>query len=187
MDVPGFKTTRRVTARWICRSLIGCAVAIATLAGLARAAEVPRKAAVFNFELIDTSLEGEMRGVQDAETARLALISDYLREYLAKSGKYTIIDIAPAAKDIQEAGYIHTCNGCDADIARSLGADMAITGTVQKVSNLILNVNIYTRDAATGDRTAAMSVDIRGNTDKSWLRGVSYIVRNRLTADPPPE
>jgi hypothetical protein len=24
------------------------------------------------------------------------------------------------------------------------------------------------------------SVDIRGNTDESWSRGISYLVRNRL-------
>ena len=187
MNDSGFETGRRAAVRWICHSLIGCAFAIAALVGAAQSDEGARKAAVFDFELIDTSLEGEMRGPQDAETARLALISDYLREKLAESGKYVIVDTAPAATAIQAAGYIHTCNGCDADIARSLGADIAVTGTVQKVSNLILNVNIYTRDAATGERTAAMSVDIRGNTDKSWLRGVSYIVRNRLTADPAPE
>ena len=43
---------------------------------------------------------------------------------------------------------------------------------MQKVSNLILNINIYVRDAETGDLVAAASADIRGNTDKSWSRGV---------------
>lgn len=183
MDASKFETGHRATAGRIFWLLIGCALAVAAVAGVARAEEGVRKAAVFDFELIDTSLEGEMRGEQDAETARLVLISDYLREKLAESGKYSIVDTAPAATAIQAAGYIHTCNGCDADIARSLGADIAFTGTVQKVSSLILNVNIYARDAATGERTAAMSVDIRGNTDESWTRGVRYIVKNRLLAE----
>ena len=55
-----------------------------------------------------------------------------------------------------------------------------MTGTVQKVSNLILNINLYERDVASGDLLRAMSVDIRSNTDKSWTRGVSYLVRNRF-------
>jgi hypothetical protein len=38
-----------------------------------------------------------------------------------------------------------------------MGAEMAITGTVQKVSNLILNMNIYVRDASSGATIAAMS------------------------------
>jgi len=51
---------------------------------------------------------------------------------------------------------------------------------VKKVSNLILVINLYVRDAATEKVIMAFSVDVRGNTDKSWSRGVSYIVRNRL-------
>ena len=38
-----------------------------------------------------------------------------------------------------------TCN-----MRSGLGADLAITGVVQKVSNLILNINIYVRDVHTG-------------------------------------
>ena len=59
-----------------------------------------------------------------------------------------------------------------------------MTGTVHKVSNLILNINVTVRDAGSGQAVRAGSVDIRGNTDESWLRGVSYLVRNRLL-DPP--
>jgi hypothetical protein len=53
---------------------------------------------------------------------------------------------------------------------------------VQKVSNLILNVNIYVRDVATENLVARMSADFRGNTDESWSRAVEYLVRNRLLA-----
>lgn len=144
-----------------------------------RADEVVR-VAVFDFELIDTSLEGEVSGAREDEQKRLVLISDLLRRMLADSGRYDVVDIAPAAEKIAAAGYIHGCNGCDATIARELGAEQAMTGTVQKVSNLILNINVYVRDAETAKRLKAMSVDIRSNTDKSWSRGVSYIVRNRL-------
>lgn len=182
MDASTFVLPRRAAARWTGRSLIALALAVAPVAGAVRAEET-RRAAVFDFELIDTSLEGEKRGRQDAETARLALISDYLRNLLADSRKFVIIDSAPAAAAIESAGHIHACNGCESDIARSLGADIAVTGTVHKVSNLILSVNIYTRDAATGERIAAMSVDIRGNTDDSWTRGVRYIVKNRMLAE----
>ena len=64
----------------------------------------------------------------------------------------------------------------------SFGADLAITGVVQKVSNLILNINLYLRDVHTGRLIAAMSADLRGNTDESWSRTTSYLVRNRLLA-----
>jgi hypothetical protein len=51
---------------------------------------------------------------------------------------------------------------------------------VQKVSNLILNMNIYVRDVADGRVLASMSADMRGNTDESWSRTVDWLVRNRL-------
>ena len=89
-------------------------------------------------------------------------------------------DLSEAAAAIKAAGHLYGCNGCEAEIARSLGADFAFTGTVKKVSNLILVINLYVRDAATEKVILAFSVDVRGNTDKSWSRGVSYIVRNRL-------
>jgi hypothetical protein len=66
--------------------------------------------------------------------------------------------------------------------SRQLGADLEITGVVQKVSNLILNINIYLRDVHSGQLITAMSADMRGNTDESWLRALAYLVRNRLLA-----
>ena len=170
------------TLRSLCALFLG-SVVILTAVPTCSAAEAPPKAAVFDFELIDTSLEGEMMGSRPDEQARLGLISDLLREALTDSGRFEVVGVAPAAGQIRDAGYLHGCNGCDAVIARGLGADLAITGTVQKVSNLILNINIYVRDAASGKRLRAMSADIRGNTDKSWSRGLSYLVRNRLLRD----
>ena len=63
-------------------------------------------------------------------------------------------------------------------LAQRIGAELAITGTVQKVSNLILNMNIYVRDAT----IAAMSADMRGNTDETWSRTLNWLVHNRLLA-----
>ena len=143
-------------------------------------AEAPVSLAVFDFELVDTSYEGEKSGVNADETRRLALIGALLRERLKESGRYTLVDMAPAAAKIKNAGIIHSCNGCDADIARSLRAAFAVTGKVQKVSNLILNINVYVRDAATGKLATAMSADIRGNTDQSWTHGIKWLVRRRF-------
>lgn len=141
------------------------------------------KIAAFDFELIDTSLEGEVGGERADQQNRLGLITEDLRKRLTDSGRYRVIDIEPARARITDAGYLHGCVRCASAIARDLGADQALTGTVQKVSNLILNINLYLYDAEGGDLLRAMSVDIRGNTDESWLRGISYLVRNRFLKD----
>jgi hypothetical protein len=137
--------------------------------------------AVFDFELIDTSLEGEIRGARPDEQARLGQLSLQLRERLKDSGRFSLVDIAPVAAEAQ-ASNLQGCGGCDTGLARRVGAELSITGTVQKVSNLILNMNLYVRDASTGATLAAMSADMRGNTDESWFRTLDWLIRNRLLA-----
>jgi hypothetical protein len=145
--------------------------------GLPSAAERP--IAVFDFELIDTSLEGELKGPRRDEQARLASTSDRLRQRLAESGQFVVIDIAPVAAQAR-ASNLQACGGCDTRLAKTIGAELAVTGTVQKVSNLILNMSIYIRDVQSGQSVAAMTADLRGNTDESWSRTLDWLVRNRL-------
>jgi hypothetical protein len=121
------------------------------LVGAAPARADPPKVAVFDFELFDTSLQGETDGPRADEHDRL-----------------------------QRTAEQQACGGCDVQYARQLGADLSVTGLVQKVSNLILNMNIYVRDVHTGQIVTAMSADLRGNTDESWSRAASYLLRNQL-------
>ena len=137
--------------------------------------------AVFDFELIDTSLEGETNGLRADEQTRLIRLSDQLRQRLRESGRFTLLDVTPVAGDAQ-ASNLQACGGCDTRLAKRIGAELAITGTVQKVSNLILNMNIYVRDASSGATIVAMSADMRGNTDETWSRTLDWLVRNRLLA-----
>ena len=146
----------------------------------ARAAEPP-KLAVFDFEMIDSSLDGEVYGTRPDERERLARVGDQLRKELGESGKFRIIDIAPVNAAAHQSN-LQACGGCDAKLAQQLGADLYITGVVQKVSNLILNVNVYLHDAQTGRLVTAASVDMRGNTDESWSRATRYLLRERLLA-----
>ena len=69
------------------------------------------------------------------------------------------------------------------DFAIKAGADRAAWGTVQKVSNLILNINVYIEDARQKKMEFVRSVDIRGNTDESWQRGLDYMLRHYLLRD----
>ena len=141
----------------------------------------PPKAAVFDFELLDTSLQGEVDGPRADEQRRLKEVTEQLRKALAEAGKFVVVDIAPV-NAAAHASNLQACGGCDVQYAGQLGADLAITGLVQKVSALILNMNIYLRDAHTGQLITSMSADFRGNTDESWSRAASYLLRNRLLA-----
>lgn len=138
------------------------------------------RAVVFDFELIDTSLEGDY-GKRDDEQKRLQLMSDYLRDALTRKGLYEVVDVAPVRDAAKKVKSLHDCNGCVEQIAAPLNVEFALIGYVQKVSNLILNVNVEIRNAKTGTQLKVFSADIRSNTDQSWLRGLSFIVDNRLS------
>lgn len=144
---------------------------------------IPVRVAVLDFELVDTSLEGASYGVDKAETRRLLLISNLLHDLLAESAEYEIVDLSPAAAQLADAGFIHSCNGCETTIARSVGADRVITGTVHKISTLVLGIQMAERDVATGEVLRVVAAQIRGNTDQSWTHGLRWLVRNRLLAE----
>jgi Protein of unknown function (DUF2380) len=148
-------------------------------APVAGAAE-PARLALFDLELVDSSLQGEMSGADPAEEARLRMVQEELRVRLEESGRFQLVDTTAVGEQIEAAGVLWSCNGCEVAIARRLDADLALVGWVQKVSNLILNLNIVIRDTNTREQVFASSVDIRGNTDESWRHGMRYLLDNRL-------
>jgi hypothetical protein len=157
------------------------AAAFLALAISAPACAAPPKLAVFDFELLDTSLQGAVNGPSRDEQQRLMRASDQLRQELAASDKFQLLDISPV-NAAAHASNLQACGGCDVQLAQKLGADLYITGLVQKVSELILVMNIYLHDAHTGRIVSAMNADMRGNNDESWSRATTYLVRNRLLA-----
>jgi hypothetical protein len=136
---------------------------------------------VFRIQLINTSLEL----TTNSELHRLDMLNELFRERLDNSGRFKIVPVPPDTQQRIAAGpEISGCNGCERDYAKSIGADWAAWGTVQKVSNLILNINLYMEDAANGKLEFVKSVDIRGNTDESWRHGLDYMLRHYLFEEP---
>jgi hypothetical protein len=145
-----------------------------------RAAEPPRLA-VFDLEMIDTSLEDPTRGLRADDRDRLQRTGEQFRKELGESGKFQILDISSVNAAAHQSN-LQACGGCDVKLAQQLDADLEMTGVVQKVSNLILNIRVYLRDVRTGRLLAAVNADMRGNTDESWSRTTRYLVRERLLA-----
>jgi Protein of unknown function (DUF2380) len=158
---------------------------LSLLAANSAALAAPRRVAVFPFELLDTSLEGQMSGANAGDHARIERLAPQLRDALAASDRYVVVPIE-AVEARARAQNLQACGGCDAKLAAEVGADYGITGQVQKVSNLILNMNIYIREVASGRTIEAASVDMRGDTDESWTRALAFLVRNHLLSAPSP-
>ena len=134
--------------------------------------------AAFDFELIDLSLEGEVNGANSAEQKRLALVSGKLRNWLAANG-HQVCDLGPIVADAKAAN-LYGC-GCVQKLASRVDAGLAVTGVVQKVSNLILNVEIEVRDVGMNKPLVRANAQFRSNTDESWMLGLDWLIKHRLS------
>jgi len=153
------------------------AAIILLYSSLAANAADPPRVAFAGFNIINTSLEP----TSDAERARLVMIETELRSLLEKTGRYRLVELPPAsAEDAKAHPDVTDCGGCQLKWGREAGTELVMWGTVQKVSNLILNINLYIDEVRTGRKVLGTSVDIRGNTDESWRHGIRYLVENNL-------
>jgi hypothetical protein len=165
-----------------CVSLLFGALAWAAAASAAPVDWQGRTAAFFGVTFIDTSHEGELNGPRVDEAARVEQAEAQIAAGLEERG-LELVDLGPVAEELARTANPSDCNGCEVRMARRLGADLAVVAEVQKVSNLILSMNVVVRAAATGEPVRALAVDIRGNTDESWRRGIGYILRNGIFID----
>ena len=167
------------------RRLLAAAAAATLGLPAAAAGEAPALAFV-GFELIDDHPDPAR---EPAHRARLAQVSRQMAEGLEAQRLYRVVDLAalPAAQQAlararAENEFLHRCNGCLAGIAAAAGAPLVGVGWVQRVSNLILNLNlaVWAVDAHGGEDRLALtkSVDIRGDNDESWRRGIAYMLRD---------
>ncbi|MGH8629950.1 MAG: DUF3280 domain-containing protein [Burkholderiales bacterium] len=144
----------------------------------AAAANAAQRIVVLDFELLD---ELKQPGSEADDARRLAAAGKRLRAGLAECAPVEMVAADPAAEPVRrlrsQIAYLHRCNGCATDIGTAAGAQLVLFPWVQKVSNLILNVNAEVRSAAGDAVVAVRSVDMRGNTDRSWERAVAALAR----------
>lgn len=142
----------------------------------------PGNTAFFGLHFIDLSTEGAMNGVRADETTRVEMAAGVVADDMAARG-FTLVPLDQVTTELEKVTNPAACNGCDVKMARELGADYALTGEVRKVSNLILSFSLHLRDAQSGNTLRTGTVDIRGNTDESWQRGMRYLLKNIIFRD----
>lgn len=175
-----------MTSRKTACSLVLCAGFMSALIAMSRAEQTapesaaPIKIAVFDMELEDYSAGGPIAGESPAETARLKLVTGQLRDQLAKSGRYQLVDVSAAHTKEMSDHWLRKCNGCEANIARSLGADQSLLGVFQKVSVMEQTLVFRIRDAQSGALIDQPVIDYRGSTDESWSRASNRLTKHRL-------
>jgi hypothetical protein len=134
--------------------------------------------------VLDLELSGDLGGPEfKAEhEARLRKESARLRQDLAASGLYRVVDNAPAQPLIDKLKsqyrYLHDCNGCDLDIGKKLGAHKVLVAWVNRVSGLILTLTYEIDDVSTRQIDDRKSYDFRGDNDSAWTHAIDYMVRD---------
>jgi len=135
--------------------------------------------AVLGFDLVDDHPDPARA---DLLRGRLSAITKQLERGLHERALYRVLDTA-AAQELLTAQrdrheFLYRCNHCLAEVGQRLSTRLVAVGWVQRVSELILNVNVSVQDSQTGVEVLSKSVDLRGNTDETWTRGVNFMLRD---------
>ena len=158
-------------------------LAIGANSAAAAAQDDPAKSiALLNVQFLND--HADLEPTTAAERARLASVGSLFKAKLEASGRYQLVSIsADASAKIAAGPEIGSCGGCEFSYGKQLGANYAAWIVVQKVSDLILNMNVYIADIEAKKLVFVHSVDIRSDTDESWTRGMTYLLKNYLLAD----
>jgi len=166
------------TNRTPARALAAAALILTSLVSPTTAANAK------SIALLGTHLQNDneiYEPTSEAERARLEKVGEAFTRQLANSGHFEVMPVPQTmAAKITAGQTLGECGGCELDYGAALGVDEIAWINVQKVSNLILNLNVYIADVKKKEMAFVRSVDIRGNTDESWTRSVTYLVKNYL-------
>jgi hypothetical protein len=139
---------------------------------------------ILDFEIVDTSNEPSDQRADHAR--RLAQTRDSIAAGLAARGTYEIVDRSTIAEDLDQIlrlTYIRTCNGCGVTLAKKAGADLVMTGVVNKVSTLILSMGVSITRVSSAELIYHQGFDFRGDNDQSYARAAKFFTE-RLARDP---
>lgn len=153
------------------RALLLTIAAALTMAAGPTPVPPPGQAVFFGLHLIEGA-----GGDPDGTTAARVKMTEELIAADLESRGYTIL--RPPPEKVAGIRNPVNSNGRDTKIAAEMGADYAVSGVVQKTSNLILAINLAVRDARTGETLRAGTVDLRGDNDESFQRGARYLLKN---------
>jgi hypothetical protein len=127
---------------------------------------------VFLFEMDDSGLHAATPGREPSDRVRLGRLDELLVVSLGRSEQYAPFAVAvdPAWPSLRTR--------------RGVGAQVTVTGWVQKVSDVHRTIDVVVRDVATGGRVAGGRADILGDTEESWTSGLAELLRNQILDNP---
>jgi hypothetical protein len=166
------------------RSLIAAAALLPFAAEAQTGPKTGKRLLVLDFEIVDTSMEPVDQRADHAR--RLEAARDAIASGLAARGTYDVVDRAVVQNDLDrilKQTYIRTCNGCIVDLGKKAGAELVMTGLVNKVSTLILSMGVSITRVSSGELIFHQGFDFRGDNDTSYARAAKFFAE-RIARDP---
>jgi len=143
----------------------------------------PVKIAVFEFEFEDLSPAASLLNKTTNRTATMDKVSSEARRELTESGHYSVIDASKVAATAVTSKSLRNCDGCEAAIARQLGADQSLIGVVRSVTQTDYYVAIQIRDARTGKLIDQQEANVAGG-EEGWPSGVRMLIKHQILVSP---
>jgi hypothetical protein len=137
--------------------------------------------AVFDFELEDATPAAALLGQTARNEVVMEKVSVDARQMLAKSGRYLLVDVSKAGAQAVREKSLRYCEGCEAGIALQAGAEQALTGVIERVTQTDYYVKIQITDAKTGKVLNQQSANFAGGPD-GWSSGVRMLLKHQVLA-----
>jgi hypothetical protein len=155
---------------------VGLSVAVSWLAVASAQTHEPVRIAVLSAQLQND--HAEWAPTTDAERQRLVKIESTFKSMLEASGQYKFVPVSPSIQEkINNDQSMGRCAGCEIQYGKDIGVSQVAWIEVQKVSELILNINVYISNVDSGRLIFVKSVDLRGNTDETWQHSIKFLVK----------
>lgn len=139
----------------------------------------PIKIAVFDFELEDASPAAALLGQATTSADSIGKASSEARRVLAESGRYSLVDVSKVDSKAVIEKSLRRCDGCEAGIARQLGAQQSLLGVVQRVTQTDYYVLIQIRDTRTGKLIDQQDANFAGG-EEGWASGARMLIKHQV-------
>jgi hypothetical protein len=134
---------------------------------------------------VDTS--GEPTDQRADHARRIGLVRDEILRQLTAGDIYEVVGsekIASELAGILDHTYLRSCNGCEFTLGEHAGADLVMTGQINKISTLLMNMRVWIKDVRSRETVFFQSFDFRGDNDNAWMRAARYFGQ-RVVENPP--
>jgi hypothetical protein len=142
------------------------------------------KIAVFDFELDDVTPAATYTHQPTSAAESMEKVTSAARDALAKSGRYSLVDVSGSDIKAVKDRKLRDCDGCEAAAALALGAQQSLLGLVRRATQTDYYMAIVIRDARTGKVLDDQEANFAGD-ETGWPTGVRMLIKHQILVTPP--